>query len=1473
MSDITLSVGFDADRASAQAMGESVKRQLSNQGIASGDGFVDNFTNAIQRGDAKVAASFNKWNKAFQDVEKEATNASRAIEAFGRDSDEASRAAARLEAAQHRAGIAARSFRTSVSNSTEEVRRHSDAMNSATRAVSEFGDVVKGVGMGVLISQFQNMTGVVVSAAGAIAELPAVMGAAGGAALTLKLGLTGVGDALKDMNDAGKFADDLQKLSPAAREFAESIKSIQPLLHGIQQATQESLFDGLGPMFAKLTGQSGGFLSTVQQMTTGIAAGLNESFKGVFDTITQGPGLAQFQGFVNNLTTAFDELAPAFAPFTEAFLGLMNTGSSFLPGFAKNVADIAQKFDNWVKSAQGSGQLQNMLQSAFDTLSQIGRIVGNVVEAFVKWGASSDFQGLLDSLEKISGFLKEHPGLITTAVEAFALFKGAQALGAVNNLSKALGMGDGVLGQLTKIKGFGPISIAVTLAVGAVMNQRSISDQVFDTFIGGVKKLPPGPIRDGLLRDNHIDPNYQGPLSPSDQARANQGTSAVPGGPPPGSDAVQGPGGRWYSGGGGTFDRDPSVGGGAPKGPEVTPSAPPAEGDWQPTQAQIDRARSGLPDIDSQGIGHQQIISGTASESERALIESHNRLVEVQERVYQTQLKLQDPKLVQGTQEWINAQKEASKASEDYAQAQQDATKAARDARNQAVEDLSGTSQARDFASRGLSTSDQFQEGQSEATTQLQGLGDTLRDARLKVAQDEAKGYNDPNSPNFSQYQNDKNALRKAQAAYNKGPSATGGDSSDPYALKLDSDLGLSKGLGGLVENLIKGIGMAFFEPLKEALKQTGLTDGSGRYGLTGLISVLRGDEAKKTDNPAEATQDLQSFLESGQLRVNIANIGSGSGSAGSGGSGSGIPLVQNPDGTWTSSDPEWAKLIARESGGIPNRVQGIQDANSGGNEASGLFQIARGTWASYGGTQYAPTAGEATPAQQAEIAAKIFNAEGVGPWGGRENEAALRAGLVGSSGQPVPTGGLTLGAPGSYGLKPGTDTGGYGSSGPSFPQWVHDIEQKFGVKASTYAGHQESDRSNEPGYAPNPQGLNRGIDWTGTPEQMKAFSAWLVQNQGQIPGLEQVIHASGDQRWGLGGHGNVLAAGGPDSNPYYNNAEGYEAHRNHVHTRFSSGFDVNGNPVLPSVPDGTSGLSAYGGTSYGSASISIGSATISVAGGGVAPGAAPAGPAPAPTPGPTPAPNPGAAPQIGPFPVPAGVGTPPSPAPAPAGPAPAPAGPTPTPSGLGPAQLAPPTSPQDILNGYTGGGGQGLILPTPGAHPQSGSLGGQPDTAVNSGGVSATGGGALGAPAAFGTGGLAGLASLGIQTGIQEGQRAVQYASQAGGIAVNGLLETIGFSDSKLAKNGWLQRIAGAVGGAAAAGANAAGSGLGDIVKKKLTPPNPNDPNKNQQGRGDQAKGGDTNINIHGTDTNNAQGVANTVARNQTAIQEGPMR
>ena len=126
-----------------------------------------------------------------------------------------------------------------------------------------------------------------------------------------------------------------------------------------------------------------------------------------------------------------------------------------------------------------------------------------------------------------------------------------------------------------------------------------------------------------------------------------------------------------------------------------------------------------------------------------------------------------------------------------------------------------------------------------------------------------------------------------------------------------------------------------------------------------------------------------------------------------------------------------------------------------------------------------------------------------------------------------------------SYGLPRGTNIT-YGS--PGFPQWVYDLGKAFNLKASTYPGHQESNR-NEAGFAPNPAGLNRGIDWAGTVADMQRFADYCLSIRQH---LEQVIWQNPQTGRRVGVAGGVDVSG----SAYYN--ADYAGHRDHVHTRQS---------------------------------------------------------------------------------------------------------------------------------------------------------------------------------------------------------------------------------------------------------------------------------------------------------------------------------
>ncbi|MDI9900535.1 hypothetical protein QM716_11795 [Rhodococcus sp. IEGM 1409] len=170
----------------------------------------------------------------------------------------------------------------------------------------------------------------------------------------------------------------------------------------------------------------------------------------------------------------------------------------------------------------------------------------------------------------------------------------------------------------------------------------------------------------------------------------------------------------------------------------------------------------------------------------------------------------------------------------------------------------------------------------------------------------------------------------------------------------------------------------------------------------------------------------------------------------------------------------------------------------------------------------------------------------------------------------PVATsGGGGIGEP--YGLPAGSSIS-YGSAG--FPEWVTSLASTNGLQPSTYPGHQESDRG-EAGYAPNPDHLNRGIDWSGPVTAMQTYAEWLLSIAPKSDGLEQIIwqNPNTGQKIGWAGRSEDV------SGSYF--ASDYSGHQDHVHTRTSASIgDVAPEPeVAPTSPDTATSTSGVAGT------------------------------------------------------------------------------------------------------------------------------------------------------------------------------------------------------------------------------------------------------------------------------------------------------
>lgn len=194
----------------------------------------------------------------------------------------------------------------------------------------------------------------------------------------------------------------------------------------------------------------------------------------------------------------------------------------------------------------------------------------------------------------------------------------------------------------------------------------------------------------------------------------------------------------------------------------------------------------------------------------------------------------------------------------------------------------------------------------------------------------------------------------------------------------------------------------------------------------------------------------------------------------------------------------------------------------------------------------------------------------------------------------------------------------------------------------------------------------------------------------------------------------------------------------------------------------------------------------------------------------------------------------------------------------LTPSQLTSPglTNPTPTGGGMGTGVGPGFA-PAPSAAPTR--IGGlAPVGGSGSGGIGIQSGGLVDMAIQAGGMGLdmmAPGAGQAAQLGIKLGARAAEYAGQAAGIGVQGLMETfLPTGGSELANSNWLTRIAGGIAGAAPALPNMAGKGQGGNLE------NPNG-EQGAQGQGGQNPG----LNIEKLEYNNQNATEDRAGKDLT--------
>ncbi len=299
---------------------------------------------------------------------------------------------------------------TRLDNGARSAARFGVSMVKAAVAAAALGSTTPAVaGLSVAVAQ----------AALAGAVLPGVFLAGGVAAGVLKLGLSGVADALKDWGDGEKFAEAVAGLAPAARASLIEVRELRPELLGLRNAVQQGLFNNAAREIESLAKV---YLPLLRRDLPGIASEFGYAREQAAGFAATGRTVDDVHLILQAARGTVGDLADGFVPLLQIVRDFGVVGALVLDDVTSGFGGAAAGAAAFVANARATGQIEDWIRTGLDTLAQFGALFGNVFGLIntVLGSAQQEGGGVLDTLVQITG------SLLALAQSA----QGTQALGA-----------------------------------------------------------------------------------------------------------------------------------------------------------------------------------------------------------------------------------------------------------------------------------------------------------------------------------------------------------------------------------------------------------------------------------------------------------------------------------------------------------------------------------------------------------------------------------------------------------------------------------------------------------------------------------------------------------------------------------------------------------------------------------------------------------------------------------------------------------------------------------------------------------------------------------------------------------------------------------------------------------------------------------------------------------------------------------
>lgn len=290
---------------------------------------------------------------------------------------------------------------------------------SAAAPIASIAGAIGGIGVAaggavpLVAGLVQSLANIAPAAAAGVTAFIALKAASA----TLKLGLTGVEDALKAVFDPDAdpeaVAEALERLAPEARKFVLALQDMKPAFDELRLDVQNRLFKDFDTTVSRVA-------KSVFPEARAAALSYADSFNTMGKNVAGAAVILDREGTLGKAlkggTDAFKELEDVPGQVVLAIGRLGAAGAPLLNRFADAISNVVDGLSTRLADASESGALEDAVNAAGDALAQLGRIAGNVfgILGNVLGVADTAGGGLFATLESITQMLED-----ATATQGF----------------------------------------------------------------------------------------------------------------------------------------------------------------------------------------------------------------------------------------------------------------------------------------------------------------------------------------------------------------------------------------------------------------------------------------------------------------------------------------------------------------------------------------------------------------------------------------------------------------------------------------------------------------------------------------------------------------------------------------------------------------------------------------------------------------------------------------------------------------------------------------------------------------------------------------------------------------------------------------------------------------------------------------------------------------------------------------------